>query len=150
MVQDGRCRGLVQPTPRKDISRRLVVWIRCWSSRRIRFTIYPEPRVCWSRWKDWFHLDGILDHFGDLCLLLPARAQGVSSSTKLLGFQLIAFRRSLEELDYMFEARIPTRQFGKFDSTAMMEEKRRQHHTNVEDVREEPEKMVEGDAQYTV
>jgi len=58
--------------------------------------------------------------------------------------------RSLEELDYMFEARIPTRQFGKFDSTAMMEDKRRQHHTNVEDVREEPEKMVEGEPQYTV
>jgi hypothetical protein len=60
-------------------------------------------------------------------------------------------RRSLEELDYMFEARIPTRQFGKFDSTAMMEEKRRQHHTNVEDVREEPEKMaVEGEHPYSV
>jgi hypothetical protein len=50
----------------------------------------------------------------------------------------------------MFEARIPTRQFGNFDSTAMMEDKRRQHHTNVEDVREEPEKMVEGEPQYTV
>jgi hypothetical protein len=31
-----------------------------------------------------------------------------------------------------------------------MEDKRRQHHTNVEDVREEPEKMVEGEVQYTV
>jgi len=52
----------------------------------------------------------------------------------------------------MFEARIPVRQFAKFDATAMLEEKRRQHHTTVEDVREEPEKLaVEGgDLQYTV
>jgi hypothetical protein len=59
---------------------------------------------------------------------------------------------ALEELDYMFEARIPVRQFAKFDATAMLEEKRRQHHTKVEDVREEPEKLaVEGgDNQYTV
>ncbi|BEI83415.1 hypothetical protein CcaverHIS002_0400190 [Cutaneotrichosporon cavernicola] len=35
--------------------------------------------------------------------------------------------RSLEELDYMFEARIPTRKFNKFDSAVMMEEKRREH-----------------------
>lgn len=56
----------------------------------------------------------------------------------------------------MFEARIPTRQFAKFDATALMAEKRRQHGTDLEtvqgkDIREEPEKMaVEGDAQYTV
>jgi len=64
---------------------------------------------------------------------------------------LIIPRRSLEELDYMFEARIPTRQFAKFDSTAMLEDKRRQHQTNVEDVREEPEKMaIEDNNQYSV
>ena len=127
-----------------------MVRFRCWSSRRIRFPLYPEPRVRRSRWKDWFHLDGILDHLWCLRLLLLARAQGVSSSILTLRFQLTMLSRSLEELDYMFEARIPTRQFGKFDSTAMMEDKRRQHHTNVEDVREEPEKMVEGEPQYTV
>lgn len=50
--------------------------------------------------------------------------------------------RTLEELDYMFEARIPTRQFRRFDSTAMLEEKRRQHNTNVADVKtDEPEKI---------
>ena len=51
----------------------------------------------------------------------------------------------------MFEARISTRQFAKFDSTAMLKEKRRQHQTNVEDVREEPEKMaIEDNNQYSV
>jgi len=51
--------------------------------------------------------------------------------------------RTLEELDYMFEARIATRAFGKFDSSAMLEEKRRQHHTDIADVKTEPEKMDE-------
>ncbi|KAK1925233.1 general substrate transporter [Papiliotrema laurentii] len=49
--------------------------------------------------------------------------------------------RSLEELDYMFEARIATRKFASYDSTSMLEAKRREHHTEVEDIREEPEKM---------
>lgn len=50
--------------------------------------------------------------------------------------------RSLEELDYMFEARIPTRKFASFDSSAMLEEKRRQHQTTVPDVKnDEPEKI---------
>lgn len=40
----------------------------------------------------------------------------------------------------MFEARIPTRQFGSFDSTAMLAEKRRQHHTAPADIREDVEK----------
>jgi SP family sugar:H+ symporter-like MFS transporter len=35
--------------------------------------------------------------------------------------------RSLEELDYMFEAHIPTRQFKAYDTTSMLEEKRREH-----------------------
>lgn len=41
----------------------------------------------------------------------------------------------------MFEARIPTRQFAAFDSRSMMEDKRRQHHTEVTDVKEETEKI---------
>lgn len=48
--------------------------------------------------------------------------------------------RSLEELDYMFEARISTRSFRSFDSSAMLREKRQEHHTRVEDVMEVPEK----------
>jgi hypothetical protein len=48
----------------------------------------------------------------------------------------------LEELDYMYAARIPTRQFASFDSRVMMEDKRREHHNNAEDVREEPEKLA--------
>jgi hypothetical protein len=47
----------------------------------------------------------------------------------------------LEELDYMYAARIPTRQFASFDSKVMMEDKRREHN-NAEDVREEPEKLA--------
>lgn len=49
--------------------------------------------------------------------------------------------RSLEELDYMFEARIATRDFASFDSSAILESKRREHHTTVEDIREDIEKM---------
>lgn len=43
----------------------------------------------------------------------------------------------------MFEARIATRAFGKFDSAAMLAEKKREHHTDVVDVKTEPEKMDE-------
>lgn len=52
--------------------------------------------------------------------------------------------RSLEELDYMFEARIPTRQFASFDSRALLEEKKRQHHIDITDVKEETEKLEGG------
>ncbi|ORY27083.1 general substrate transporter [Naematelia encephala] len=38
--------------------------------------------------------------------------------------------RTLEELDYMFEARIPTRQFRKFDSSGMLAEKKHEHGTD--------------------
>jgi hypothetical protein len=57
--------------------------------------------------------------------------------------------RSLEELDYMFEARIPTRQFASFDSRELLEEKKRQHHTDIADVKEETEK-IEGGAFDTI
>jgi len=40
--------------------------------------------------------------------------------------------RSLEELDYMFEARISTRQFKHYDSTDLMAEKRIQHQSDAE------------------
>lgn len=49
--------------------------------------------------------------------------------------------RSLEELDYMFEARIGTRNFKTFDSSAILAQKRTQHHSNVEDVKEDISKM---------
>jgi hypothetical protein len=35
--------------------------------------------------------------------------------------------RSLEELDYMFEAGVPTRKFSSFDSSQMVEQKRHEH-----------------------
>lgn len=41
----------------------------------------------------------------------------------------------------MFEARIATRAFGSFDSSAMLEDKRRQHHTDIPDVKTESEKV---------
>jgi hypothetical protein len=33
----------------------------------------------------------------------------------------------LEELDYMFEAGVPTRKFSSFDSSQMVEQKRHEH-----------------------
>ena len=52
--------------------------------------------------------------------------------------------RSLEELNYMFEARIATRDFAKFDSAGMLEDKRREHHTTLEEVKKEEVEMIEG------
>lgn len=57
--------------------------------------------------------------------------------------------RSLEELDYMFEARVGTSQFGKFDATGLLEEKRREHHTAVEEVRASLEMKTETEYVHT-
>lgn len=58
--------------------------------------------------------------------------------------------RTLEELDYMFEARIPTREFAKFDSSGMLADKRRAHGTaKVEDADKQSMEKAE-DSTYEV
>lgn len=43
--------------------------------------------------------------------------------------------RSLEELDYMFEAKVKTSQFGRFDASGLLTDKRMEHRTSVAEVR---------------